>query len=122
MFSTNNIFEDYILDHLADCFTNQIEGFEYWINILSPGSQLDWHFDKDEWVYKREKIVHPLKNLKIGLLVMCFSYISYWALILKLLNLKPNTKEEILVMVMLNKLCMSLFWSAFQKKESDSIF
>ena len=59
---SNNIFEDYILDNLADCFTNQIEGFEYWINILSPGSQLDWHFDKDEWLYKSEKIVHPFKS------------------------------------------------------------
>ena len=59
---SNNIFEDYILDHLAGCFTNQIEGFEYWINILSPDSQLDWHFDKDEWLYKSEKIVHPFKS------------------------------------------------------------
>jgi len=26
---SNNIFEDYILNHLANSFTNQIEGFEY---------------------------------------------------------------------------------------------
>lgn len=41
---------------------NEIAGFEYWCNILTPEHDgLDWHFDKDETLAKSEKkIVTPL--------------------------------------------------------------
>ena len=41
---------------------DQIAGFEYWCNILTPQHEgLDWHYDKDEALAKNQKkIVTPL--------------------------------------------------------------
>lgn len=52
------------------CKTEKFDGFEYWVNHLSPndGDDLDWHVDKDEHLFEKEnKIINPVMGMVLYL-------------------------------------------------------
>lgn len=54
-----NVWEQTILTIWKDLIsdTSKIQGIEYWLNVLPAGGDMQWHFDRDETAYERDKSI-----------------------------------------------------------------